>query len=34
MSALPLYISGTERPSTATEHLDVLDPATQQVLCK
>jgi hypothetical protein len=34
MASLPLYVDGAERPSAATEHLDVLDPATQQVLCK
>mmetsp|Transcript_72638 Transcript_72638/g.117802 ORF Transcript_72638/g.117802 Transcript_72638/m.117802 type:complete len:498 (-) Transcript_72638:465-1958(-) len=34
MSALPLYMNGAECPSAATEHLDVLDPATQKLLGK
>ena len=31
---LPLYVDGAERASVAAEHIDVLDPATQNVLCK
>lgn len=34
MATLPLFVDGAERPSAATEHIDVLDPATQELLCK
>ena len=34
MATLPLFVEGAERPSAATEHIDVLDPATQDLLCK
>jgi hypothetical protein len=34
MSALPLYINGNEKPSAASEHIDVVNPATQELLCK
>jgi len=34
MSVLPLYRDGANVKSNTSEFLDVIDPSTQQVLCK